>query len=62
MPNVAITFDDAEQMQLEEILMDREADAAFEFLERIVKRKLDQHLRSGCKPEFEGPATMPFKS
>lgn len=62
MPNVAITFDDAEQMQLEEILMDSDEKGALNFLQRVVKRKLDLHLKSGCKPEFEGPKTWPFQS
>jgi hypothetical protein len=61
MPNATITLDDAEQMQLEEILMDRDEKGALDFLQRVVKHKLDQRLKSGCKPEFEGPTTMPFQ-
>ena len=62
MSNVTVTLDEAEQMRLEEVLMDRDEKAAFEFLKRVVKHKIDLHLKSGCKPEFEGPTTMPFQS
>jgi hypothetical protein len=55
MPNVTVTLDDQEQMQLEEVLMDRDEKGAFEFLKRVVKHKIDLHLKSGCKPAFEGP-------
>jgi len=44
-------------MQLEEILMDRDEKGAFEFLKRVVKHKIELHLKSACKPEFEGPST-----
>lgn len=57
MPNVTVTLDEAEQMQLEEILMDRDEKGAFEFLKRVVKHKIELHLKSGCRPEFEGPST-----
>jgi hypothetical protein len=57
MPNVTVTLDEAEQMQLEEILMDRDEKGAFEFLKRVVKHKIELHRKSGCKPEFEGPSS-----
>lgn len=57
MPNVTVTLDEAEQVRLEEVLMHHDEKAAFEFLKRVVKRKIDLHLKSGCKPEFEGPST-----
>jgi hypothetical protein len=56
MPNVTLTLDEAEQMQLEEVLMDRDEKGAFEFLKRVIKHKLDLHLKSHCRPEFEGPS------
>jgi hypothetical protein len=59
MPNVTLTLDDAEQMQLEEVLMDRDEKGAFEFLKRVVKHKIDLNLKSGCKPVFEGPLSGP---
>jgi len=59
MPNVTVTLDDQEQMQLEEVLMDRDEKGAFEFLKRVVKHKIDLHLKSSCKPAFEGPSSMP---
>jgi len=59
MPNVTVTLDDQEQMQLEEVLMDRDEQGAFEFLKRVVKHKIDLHLKSGCKPVFEGPFSGP---
>jgi len=57
MPSVTVTLDDQEQMQLEEVLMDRDEKGAFEFLKRVVKHKIELHLKSACKPEFEGPST-----
>jgi len=59
MPNVTITLDDAEQMQLEEILMDRDEHGALTFLKRVIRKKLDLHLKSSCKPTFEGPGSAP---
>ncbi|MFB3880694.1 MAG: hypothetical protein ACE149_05495 [Armatimonadota bacterium] len=59
MPNVTVTLDEAEQVELEEILMDRDERAALDFLKRVVKRKLELHLKSGCKPAFEGPSLGP---
>jgi len=59
MPNVTVTLDDAEQIELEEILMDRDAPAALEFLKRAVKKKIELHLKQSCKPEFEGPSMGP---
>jgi hypothetical protein len=59
MPNVTVTLDDQEQMQLEEVLMDRDEKGAFEFLKRVVKHKIELHLKSSCKPAFEGPSSMP---
>lgn len=57
MPNVTLTLDEAEQMQLEEVLMDHDERGAFEFLKHVVKHKIDRRQKSGCKPEFEGPST-----
>lgn len=57
MPNVTLTLDEAEQMQLEEVLMDHDERGAFEFLKRVVKHKVDLHSKSGCKPVFEGPSS-----
>jgi hypothetical protein len=56
MPNVTVTLDEAEQVALEEVLIDRDEKAALEFLKHVVKRKIDLHLKSHCRPEFEGPA------
>ena len=59
MPNVTVTLDDQEQMQLEEVLMDHDEQGAFEFLKRVVKHKIELHRKSSCKPAFEGPSFMP---
>jgi len=59
MPNVTVTLDDAEQMQLEEILIDHDEKGALEFLKRAIKKKVDVHLKSSCKPTFEGPGSAP---
>jgi len=59
MPNVTVTLDDAEQMQLEEVLMDHDEKGAFEFLKRVVKHKIDLHVKGRCKPAFEGPSSRP---
>lgn len=53
MPNVTVTLDDAEQMELEEVLMDHDEKAALEFLKRVVKHKTDLRLKSSCKPECD---------
>ena len=37
--------------------MDHDEKAAFAFLKRVVKHKIELRLKSGCKPEFEGPST-----
>ena len=59
MPNVTVTLDDQEQMQLEEVLMDHDEQGAFEFLKRVVEHKIELHRKSSCKPAFEGPSFMP---
>lgn len=59
MPNVTITLDDAAQMQLEELLMDRDEKGALEFLKRVVRPKVDLHIKGHCRPVFEGPSSMP---
>ena len=59
MPNVTITLDDAEQLELEEILVDHDEPAAYQFLKRAIKTKIELHLKRGCKPEFEGPSMAP---
>ena len=59
MPNVTLTLDEAEQMQLEEVLMGHDEQGAFEFLKRVVKHKIELHRKSSCKPAFEGPSFMP---
>ena len=55
MPNVTVTLDDAEQMQLGEILMDGDEKGALEFLRRVIQERIDLHRKSGCRPVFEGP-------
>jgi hypothetical protein len=55
--NVTVTLGDAEQIQLEEILMDRDEKGAFEFLKRVIRPKIDLHLKAHCRPEFEGPSS-----
>ena len=57
MPNVTLTLNEAEQVQLEEILIDRDEKGALEFLKRSVKHKIELRLKSSCKPVFEGPAS-----
>jgi hypothetical protein len=59
MPNVTITLDDAAQMQLEELLMDRDEKAAFDFLKRVVKPKIELQVKGHCRTAFEGPSSMP---
>jgi len=50
MPNVAITLTEEEQIELQQILVDRDERAAYEFLRRVVKAKVDRHIESHCKP------------
>ncbi len=57
MPNVTLTLSEAEQVELEEILVDRDETAALEFLKHVVKHKIDLHLKSSCRPAFEGPSS-----
>ncbi|HUU55131.1 MAG TPA: hypothetical protein VMY87_09470 [Armatimonadota bacterium] len=59
MPNVTVTLDDAEQLQLEEIVIDGDQKAALEFLRRTIKAKIDRHRKSHCRPVFEGPSSVP---
>jgi hypothetical protein len=62
MPNVTVTLDDAEQIRLEEILIDHDEKGALEFLKLAVKAKIDLRLKSSCRPEFEGPSMgMPHR-
>ncbi len=56
MPNVTVTLDEAEQIQIEEILIDHDESAAYEFLKRAVKPKIELRLKATCRPEFEGPS------
>ena len=56
MPNVTVTLDEAEQIQLEEILVDRDEAGAFEFLNHGVRPKIALRLKSSCKPALEGPS------
>ena len=56
MPNVTITFDDADQIQLEELIIDHDEKGALEFLKRVVKSRIELRLKSSCRPEFEGPS------
>ena len=58
MPNVTLTLDEAEQMQLEEILMDRDEKGALEFLKRVIKPKIELQVKGHCRPVFEGPSSM----
>jgi len=55
MPNVTVTLDEAEQVRLEEILVDGDREGALDFLQRVIKRKLNQRLLQTCRPVFEGP-------
>lgn len=50
MPNVAITLTEAEQIELQQILLDRDEKAAYEFLRRVIKAKIERHIESHCKP------------
>ncbi len=59
MANVTVTLTDAEQLELEEILIDHDEPAALQFLKRAVKTKIELQLKRGCKPEFEGPSMAP---
>jgi len=56
MPNVTVTLTEAEQVRLEEIVVDRDEKDALEFLKRIIKARIDHRLTSGCRPVFEGPS------
>jgi hypothetical protein len=50
MPNVTITLDDAEQIRVEEILMDRDEKAALEFLKRVIKARIERQQKGRCQP------------
>jgi hypothetical protein len=50
MPNVAITLSEEDQIRLEEILMDKDGQAALEFLRQVIGRKLEKHAKGHCKP------------
>ncbi len=50
MPDVAITITEQEQIELEEVLLDRDQKAALDFLKRVVKAKVEHHIKAHCKP------------
>lgn len=50
MPDVAITVTEREQIDLEQILLDRDHLAAFDFLKRVIKARIERHLKAHCKP------------
>ena len=50
MPDVAITVTEEEQIELEEILVDRDEKAALDFLKRAIRAKVERHLKAHCKP------------
>lgn len=50
MPNVTVTLTEEEQIQLEEIIMDRDEKAALDFLRRCLKAKIERQIKGHCKP------------
>ncbi len=49
---VTVTLDDQEVVHLEAILMDRDSNAALEYLERVLMQKLEHQRKSRCGPSF----------
>jgi len=50
MPDVAITVTEEEQIELEQILLDRDEEAALDFLKRTIRAKIERHLKARLKP------------
>jgi hypothetical protein len=49
---VTVTLSDQEVVQLEVILLDRDKDAALDYLLKVVKHKMEQQGKSHCRPPF----------
>ena len=52
--HTTITFEEADLLQLAEIITDRDKDAALKFLNEVVNAKLECALTPGHKTSFEG--------
>lgn len=50
MPNVTITFSEEEQMQIEEIVIDRDEKGALEFIKQVIKARIDKQRQAHCRP------------
>jgi len=47
-----ITLDEAELQVLEQVLMDRDGEAALRFLETVVRKQVDASARKALRPGF----------
>lgn len=49
---VTITLSEAEQLELEEIVIDRDEKAALEFVKRVIYAAVKKAKEAHCKPPF----------
>jgi hypothetical protein len=49
---VVVILEDFEIIQLEAILLDSDKDAALEYLQNVLKQKMDLQEKAHCKPPF----------
>jgi hypothetical protein len=50
---IIISLDQKEQIELEQIITDEDDKQALEFLNTVIKKKMDKANAPGCKPAFE---------
>jgi len=49
---VSVTLDDKQKMWLEQIILDKDKDEAFEFLKKFIYDKIKAQEQGHCKPAF----------
>lgn len=50
---IVISLDQKEQIELQQIIIDKDEKQALEFLKQVIKSKVDKASVPGCKPAFE---------
>ena len=55
----AVTLTERDAQRVEGAVLDRDASAALDLLDRVVKPQIDAARKGGCKPFFESPMGTP---
>ena len=55
----AVTLTERDAQRVEGAVLDRDASAALDLLDRVVKPQIDAARKGGCKPFFESPLGTP---